>query len=92
MTTTLDFLIQGAERRVLSTADDLKWASQNLSESMARLSKMSAAVKLNEWTGINSLGEVQGAGASIDRLCILLAERQDELERLIQLRADQAGR
>ena len=83
----LDELIQ-------TTRNDIKYTLQRIkerAESMARQMKSLASQVDTLIAGvptisINSLGEIQGGGSSMDVLCAQLAARREALERLVWLK------
>jgi len=75
-TTPLEYALEDATRTVELTKEQLTRQAINLSNDMRQL-----ADKVEKDRGtVNSLGEVQAMGSTIDRLCAVLAEQKRQLE------------
>lgn len=88
--TTSDALawqIRTDSQRVQRTADQLQDEMRSLARGLLRAADTLAESSLAELPhAVNRLGEVQGRGLEIDRLCALLAERSDALGGLHSIR------
>lgn len=69
-----DALLYDAEAKAKQTRERLEHAATELSERMARV-----AEKVRDGGSVNALGEVQGRGAEVDRLCAELDLRSEHL-------------
>lgn len=80
----IQYAIQDAAREVEYARDRLVLAMRGLAERMTR-----CANNLVQDPGfiVNSLGEVQGQGGEVDRMCALFAAKKEELVRMERLAA-----
>jgi hypothetical protein len=68
------FVIERAERDVTKTVEELIYLMERLAE---RLTRSAADLRARGAdASVNTLGEVQGQGLDVDRLCALLRERK----------------
>lgn len=70
-------LVEGARFDVEYTRGRLERAAERLIDRMESLRRY-----LNDGMTINSLGEVQGLGQDVDRLCAVLRQQENALETL----------
>lgn len=70
--TKRDFLLDHADREVRSTKKQLVDKMRDLADDLTR-----AADRLERNGTFNSLGEVQGSGREVDRLCAVLREKEN---------------
>ena len=85
--TPLMYALEDATRQLELTKEQLIRKAQNLADDME-----SVVFKLENNQGtVNSLGEVQGQGAAVDRLCGLMAEQTRVLETFQRLNDREEG-
>lgn len=78
-TTQLNAAIEAVERQLKLDTIALQQRAQRLASDMANLALRAEQGRLS---GVNSLGEVQGQGASVDTACAKLAANLETLEYL----------
>ncbi len=82
-----DHALEDANRKEEYAREKLTNAARSMSERMAEL-----VVKLGEHDAIiNSLGELQGRGPDLDRMCAELCSAQDHVKAIKYIIGDEGG-
>jgi hypothetical protein len=95
--TRLQNAIEMAEHDVMYEANRLAMEAKHLSDRMAKLAHRAEEVakempldhRGKHYSGINSLGEVQGLGHDVDRFCAALTAKMEKLNTLKYVAKDE---
>jgi hypothetical protein len=82
------YALQDAQRQVEYSQERLTNAARSMSERMAELANK---VKNEPTAVINSLGELQGRGPDLDRLCAEFESAKDHVKAIKYIIGDEGG-